>query len=301
MKNPKRTLTIFLMTLVLASFPLTTWAADEAKPADAKPAAEAKAPEAKPEEDKVTGEAAVSVLSAYIWRGQELSRHSVVIQPSATLAYKGVSLNVWGNLDTRPYAAGDEKYGANYTETDVTLSYTYKFSKVSVGAGYIYYGLAAAYPGGPDYLDSQELFVTVALDTLLSPTLTVYKEIDHYHQWYATLAASHTFQLHEKIGLKLAGQVSYLKSEDETTYAKYDSNSVATGDKFSNFHDATLSVSLPVSVTKHLTVTPLLTYVFPLSEDARYEMRGRGLKGTSDPSDRDSSYLYGGITLSFAF
>jgi len=298
MKNLKRALSVLFATLVLASFPLTIWAADEAKAAaDAKPAAEVKAPE----EDKVTGEAAVSILSAYIWRGQELSRHSVVIQPSATIAYKGVSLNVWGNLDTRPYAAGDEKYSTNYTETDLTLSYSRKIGIVSVGGGYIYYGLAAAYAGGPDYLDSQELFLTVAVDTLLSPTLTVYKEIDHYHQWYATLAASHTFQLHEKVGLKLAGSVSYLKSEDETTYAKYDSSSVATGDKFSNFHDGMLSVSVPVSVTKNLTITPLVTYVFPLSEDARYEMRGRGLKGSADPSDRDSSYIYGGINLSFAF
>jgi hypothetical protein len=292
MKNLKGVWAIVFVMLMAASFPSAIRAADETKPAS-----DIKAPE----EDKVTGEAAVSFLSAYIWRGQELTRHSIVVQPSATLAYKGVSLNVWGNIDTRPYAAGDEKYGANYTETDITLSYSRKVGPVTVGAGYIYYGLAAAYAGGPDYLDSQELFVTVSVDTLLSPTLTVFKEIDHYHQWYATLGISHTFALHEKVGLKLAGQISYLKSEDETTYPKYDANSLATADKFNNFHEAMLTVSLPVAVTKNLTVTPLLTYVFPLSEDARYEMRGRGLKGTADPSDRDSTYLYGGVTLSFAF
>ena len=156
------------------------------------------------EEDKVTGEAAASVLSAYIWRGQELSRYSAVIQPSATVAYKGFSVNVWGNIDTRPYSAGDDKYASNFTETDVTLSYTHKFGIVSVGAGYIYYGLAAAAPGGPDLMDSQEVFATVSVDTILTPTLTIYKEIDHYHQWYALLSVSHTFALHEKIGLKLA-------------------------------------------------------------------------------------------------
>ena len=75
---------------------------------------------------------------------------------------------------------------------------------VQAGAGYIYYGLAAAVPGGTDLLDSQEIFVSLGLDTILAPTLTVYKEIDHYRQWYATLGVSHTFALHEKIGLKLA-------------------------------------------------------------------------------------------------
>ena len=258
-------------------------------------------PSVRAEEDKVSGEAAVSVLSAYIWRGQELSRDSAVIQPSATVSYKGFSMNLWGNLDTRPYSAGTDKYSSNYTETDVTLSYSRKFGMFQVGAGYIYYALAAGTPGGADLLDSQEVFATVSVDTLLTPTLTIYKEIDHYHQWYALLGISHTFALHEKIGLKLAGSVSYLKSEDESMYPKFDSNSLATTDKFNNFHDGTIAISLPIAVTKNITITPAATYVFPLSDDAKYEMRARGLQGTAIPSDKGSAFLYGGITASLSF
>jgi hypothetical protein len=254
------------------------------------------------EVEKVEGEVAASVLSAYIWRGQELTRHSAVIQPSATVSYRGFTANVWGNLDTKPYGAAGEKYSSNFTETDVTLSYLHKFGIVQAGAGYIYYGLAAAAPGGPDLLDSQEIFATVGLDTILAPTLTVYREIDHYHQWYATLGISHTFALHEKVGLKLAGSVSYLKSEDETTYPKYDSDSLATADKFNNFHDGVVSISLPVNVISTLTITPTVSYVFPLSDDAKYEMKARGLQGAAVPSDKDSSsFLYGGVTISYAF
>jgi len=78
------------------------------------------------EEDKPTGDATVAVLSKYVWRGQELSRNSVVVQPSATVGYKGFSVNVWGNLDTAPYYSGtdDISYSNNWTETDVTLSYS---------------------------------------------------------------------------------------------------------------------------------------------------------------------------------
>ena len=132
----------------------------------------------------------------------------------------------------------------------------------------------------------------MGLDTILAPTLTVYKEIDHYHQWYATLGISHTFALHEKIGLKLAATASYLKSEDATTYPKFDSNSLATTDKFNNFHDGVVSISLPVNVISSLTVTPTVSYVFPLTDDAKYEMKARGLQGTAIPSDRDSSYSF---------
>ncbi len=68
----------------------------------------------------------MSVLSAYIWRGYEQTRNSVVMQPSAMVSYKGFSVNVWGNLDTRPYSAADFNYGAKYTETDYTVSYSKK-------------------------------------------------------------------------------------------------------------------------------------------------------------------------------
>lgn len=305
-RRMKKIMATILLLPMIAALPFISGAEESKTVPDQTPTAKQSAPEQKPaeqkpEEDKVTGEVAASVLSAYIWRGQELSRHSVVIQPSLTASYKGFSANVWGNLDTRPYAAGSDSYSSNFNETDVTLSYSRKFGIVSVGGGYIYYALSALAPGGPDPLDSQELFVSVGLDTILQPTLTVYKEISHYRQWYATLGISHTFALHEKVGLKLAATASYLKSEDETTYPKFDGDSLATTDKFNNFHDGTFSISLPVSVTKNITVTPLVTYVFPLSDDAKYEMRGRGLQGSAVPSDRDSTYLYGGVTLSFAF
>lgn len=286
-----------LFVVLSVSISMFSWAVEEAKPA----AADTQEAAPAPDEDSVTGEVAASILSAYIWRGQELSRHSVVIQPSITASYKGFTANLWGNVDTNPYSPGIENHASNFTETDITLSYIHKFGIVSVGGGYIYYGLHSSVPGGTDLPDSQEIFATVSVDTLLAPTLTVYKEIDHYKQWYATLGISHTFALHEKVGLKLAGSVSYLKSEDATDYPEFDKNSVATDKKFNNFHDGVFSVSLPVNVIKSLSVTPTVSYVFPLSDDAKYEMRGRGLKGTANPSDRDSSYFYGGIVLSYTF
>jgi uncharacterized protein YxeA len=310
MKNfMKKIITTVLLLLVIAAMPAISWAeVEEQKPAgqEQKPAVQQSTPEQKPveqtqAEDKVTGEIDLSVLSAYIWRGQELSRDSVVVQPATTVSYKGFSLNVWGNLDTRPYSVVDAKYAANYTETDYTISYSKKFGILQVTPGYIYYGLGASYAGGTDYLDSQELFLTLGLDTLLQPTLTAYKEIDHYRQWYFLLGISHVFEFNKIVSLKLAASASYLLSTDETTYAKYDSNSLPTTDKYNNFHDGTASVSLPIAVYKTLSVTPTISYVFPLCDDARYEMRAYGKQGIANPSDRDSSYLYGGVTLSYTF
>ena len=253
------------------------------------------------EEEKPTGDFTTAVLNQYVWRGYELSRNSIVIQPSLTLGYKGFSVNLWGNLDTKPYSPVDASYTGTWNETDLTLSYSTTLGLFNVGGGYIYYSLASLNKDAADRNDSQELFATVSLNTLLSPTLTVYKEIDHYRNWYFLLGISHVFELSKMMSLKLAASAGYLLSTDEVTYPKFDSNATATTDKFSNFHDGSVSASLPIKATDRITITPTLSYIFPLTGDAKDEMKGLALQGTASPSERDSSFFVGGILASFSF
>lgn len=129
------------------------------------------------EEAKPTANLAISGLSKYVWRGFELSKDSFVLQPSLTVAYRGLSANVWGNEDTDVYVDSAEGAGTNnWTETDLTLAYDWTVGPVGLTAGYIYYSLI-----GPD---SQEVFAKAALHTLLTPTLAVYRDYDHYAGWY---------------------------------------------------------------------------------------------------------------------
>lgn len=308
-----------LVTVVLLSM-LMIFSFTFVSAAEEKPAAETKVPSetaktaAAPVEEKPTGDFTVSAMSQYIWRGYELSRNSIVVQPSATIGYKGFSANVWGNLDTRPYFAGtgDINYPSAWNETDLTLSYTKNLGLFNLGAGYIYYALGSLNKDAPDRADVQEIFATVSLNTILSPTLTAYKEIDHYRNWYFLLGISHAFEFNKMVSLKLAASASYLLSTyaDATLfnagagyggYPKFDSNSQATDDKFSNFHDGSVTVSLPIKATGYITITPTISYVFPLSDDAKYEMKGAGMKGTATAADRDSSFIYGGLAASFSF
>ena len=266
------------------------------------------------EEEKPTGDATVAILSQYIWRGYELSRNSIVIQPSLTVGYKGFSANLWGNLDTKPYLAepGTTPYTSTMNETDFTLSYSKTWGLFNLSGGYIYYALAPLNKDLPKRADSEELFVSVGLNTLLSPTLTVYKEIDHYRQWYFLLGVSHAFELSKAVSLKLSATASYLQSTyaDATLfntgagtggYPKFDGSAQATNEKFSNFHDGNVTVSLPIKATKYITIAPTVSYIFALTEDAKNEMKGQGMKGVATNTDRDSSYLYGGLTASFSF
>jgi len=254
------------------------------------------------EEEKPTAAFSVSTLTKYASRGYENTRDSIVVQPSLTVCYQGFSANIWGNLDTRPYTPTPGKsYSGTWTETDSTFSYSKTFGFLNASAGYIYYALDAANTDAAKPLDSQEIYVAIGLNKLLTPTLTVYKEIDHYHQWYFLLGISHTIEFNKVVSLKLSASASYLLSEDASTFPKYNSSSIATTDKYNNFHDGVISIQLPINATKYITMTLTLSYMFPLCDDAKYEMKGRGLQGTSAPSERDSSFLYGGLTFDFSF
>jgi len=238
-------------------------------------------------EGEASADFTVAGLSQYIWRGQELSRDSVVIQPSATVSHSGFAANLWGNLDTDPYVEMPGDDGSQWNETDLTLSYGKNFSPWSVEGGYIYYALETVE-------DSQEIFLSLGYDTLLAPTLTVYRDFDSYEHWYFLLGLSHAFQITEAVTLELSASGSYLKSEDDQAYPDIDDQGMPTGDEFSNFHDGVISASLPISVSGPVTITPTLSYVFPLSSDASDEMEARSFEG-------DDSFVYGGITVSLAF
>ena len=236
---------------------------------------------AEAEEDKPTANLTVGAYSQYIWRGFELSKDSIVVQPSMTVGYKGFSANLWGNLDTDPYSSSTDATN-NWNETDLTLAYGWAMGPVAFSVGYIYYAL-----DGID--DTQEFFASAALNTLLKPTLTVYRDTDYYPGWYATLGVSHSFPVQGDITLDLGAQVSYLAADDSSPYKEAD------GSKYSNFHDGVLSVGLTVPVNKYITVSPKLSYTFALSDDAKDLMR------TSSKDGNDDDFIYGGVAVSMAF
>jgi len=230
------------------------------------------------EAEKPTAGLDVGAFSKYVWRGLELSKDSVVVQPSATIAYKGASVNLWGNLDT-----DNEAYdGAKYNETDLTVAYATTLGPVKVGGGYIYYGLDGL-------TDSQEIYCSIGLATLLNPTVTVYREIAHLPAWYINVGVSHSLELVEKITLDLAASASYYHSED-TGFAEASDPS----EKYRQLHNGLVSVGLTIPFADYFAVKPVVSYSFPLTDKAEEYIESVSL------SD-ESSFFFGGVTLSMAF
>ncbi|MEW6502204.1 MAG: hypothetical protein ACOY8P_06775 [Thermodesulfobacteriota bacterium] len=243
------------------------------------------------EEAKPTADLTVSALSQYVWRGFAYSKDSIVLQPSMTVGYKGFSANVWGNLDTDRWE-GTDVGTDNWTETDLTLSYSWTMGPASLSAGYIYYALDPYVSTS----DTQELFLSATLNTLLSPTLKVYRDIDHFAGWYATLGVSHSLPIKGDIALTLGAQASYLAADEASSYADPDD---AT-DEYNNFHDGLLSASVKIPVNQYVSVTPQVYYSFPLSSDAEDLLKATNATNAGI-GRADDNFVYGGVAVSLAF
>jgi hypothetical protein len=278
----KKKMIKMLLTLLLLSVSFIPWSAFGAEenitPGEGTKAAEL---DKVVDEDRPEFSADVAFLSQYVWRGYGLSKDSLVIQPSITAGFKGFALNLWGNLDTNY-----DDTGSKWNETDLTFSYGHSFGIVGLEAGYIYYAL-----DGVD--DSKEFYLSAGVDVLLAPTLTVYREIASYKGWYIDLGLSHSFELPYEMSLDLGATFAYYKSDNDNML-DYNDDNLATGDRFSGFHDGSLSVGLTIPFYKYFTVTPSIAWAFPLSSSAGNEMSALSLDGRSN-------HLLGGITLSMAF
>ena len=231
--------------------------------------------------DNPTAELDMGVLSQYVWRGMALSKDSLVIEPSATFGYKGVSLNIWGNLDT------DSKVynGTKYNETDVTLSYSKDVGITKLTGGYIYYALDET----PGAKDTQEVFGSVGLNVFLSPTISVYRDIAANPGWYVNIGVSQSIPVVDKVTLDLAASAGYYYSDSHDFTEVNNPNS-----KYRELHNGLVSAGFTIPFGDYFAVKPMLAYSFPLSSNARDYIEANSVGG-------NSSFLYGGVTLSMTY
>ncbi len=230
------------------------------------------------EETKPEADLTVGIYSRYVWRGWTYSKDSLVIQPGMSIAYNGFGFGLWGNVDTSQVnltPGGEENMNMN--ELDITLSYDGSINeKIGYSLGYIYYdfdGVAT---------ESQELYAGLSFDTILAPSITVYKEITGLDGYYVSLGIGHSLPINEETSLDLGASIGYY--DDQANY--------------NEFHDGLISASISFPVTDYVTITPELYFSFALTSDASdaLEAANLGLTGESD-----SSFVYGGVSASFAF
>lgn len=247
----------------------------------------------------ITGTAALGVFSKYIFRGYELSKDSVAIQPGLSASYGGFSASFWGNIDTKEHATQnfttpDSPGHKSFNETDITLSYTKTFDKLSLTGGYVYYGTRYAN-------ETEEVFGTVSYDMIGKPTLSIYQDFSAYPGTYFNFSLAHSIKVYGETTLDLGasagyewGQGNYWKTNNLTTGEK-------TGSKYSAFHDGKLQAGLTIPVTQKVSVVPIVQYWFPLSDKAKSHS-GSGVDALSyNPNGYLKNLVVGGMSINYNF
>ncbi len=216
----------------------------------------------------------------YVWRGQNLN-DATVFQPGIGITYGGLTGSIWGSLDMTD--ENDNRY--DFTEYDFSIDYSASLPVVE-GAGFSVGVINYRFPSLTP-TSTTEVYCGFNFDLPLSPSVTVYRDVDQADGTYVSFGVGHTFekvfQLSTDIpvGMEIGASVGWADSKYNNFYWGVDN---------SKMNDLTLSLSFPLEVNGW-TVSPSVNYVTLLSNDIR----------RTDVYDTKSDYVFAGISLSKSF
>lgn len=218
---------------------------------------------------------ATTVASRYVWRGQTLSE-GFVAQPAVGFTLAGFGASLWGNVDLDNGEPDDD--GIVMNETDLTLSYTKPIGPVTATAGLIHYD----FDGG----DTQELYVTAALATLLNPALSLYYDIDDGEGAFAVLAVSQAIPA-GPLSLTAGASVGF-NIDDKAMGTDED------GEKFTGLYYGELSLATSIPIFKNVSLDPRIAYSTALGDHGEHAIKSISVAGEKD-------MFYGSVAITVAF
>ncbi|MBM4029077.1 MAG: hypothetical protein FJ280_27325 [Planctomycetes bacterium] len=138
-------------------------------------------------EDKVSVGVTADVFSKYVWRGQNIV-DDWVLQPGASVGYKGFTGSVWGNMDL----AGEVVGGGRFNEIDLALDY----SNTLPGVDVLSYSLGVVHYMFPNTgaAATSEVYAGLSLEVPLSPAVRWYYDFDEIEGSYLQFSLGHTIE-----------------------------------------------------------------------------------------------------------
>ncbi|MCU0913559.1 MAG: hypothetical protein MUC88_03220 [Planctomycetes bacterium] len=229
-------------------------------------------------EDQVEIGVTADIFDKYIWRGQNLL-DDWVLQPGASLSYKGFTGSIWGNMDLRGEAVGE----GQFNEIDFTLDYTNSvpgLDFLEYAVGVIHYDFV-----NTEFPATSEAYAGLAADVPLSPAVRWFYDFDELNGSYIQLSIGHTVEkIREWEGdgrcdLALGASLGYgTKGFNEGTFELNEGG----------WNDLTLTAGLPICFGK-FTIRPTLGYSMMIDKDIR----------TAQSPYADN--LWGGVGLIYEF
>jgi hypothetical protein len=150
--------------------------------------------------------AGLDLYSAYVWRGITFN-DGLVAQPSMDVGIGNFNFNVWGNMDIGDY--DDTLDRGEFSEIDLSLSYTTEAGPLSITGGYIEYLFPATEAGGA--LGTREIFLDVSGEPAGGFVLGVigYYDIDEIEDYYFSPYAGYSLALDPGISLDFGASFGY--------------------------------------------------------------------------------------------
>lgn len=201
---------------------------------------------------EISGDAYAGIYDKYLWRGFDLSGSMPVAQGGVDISAGAFTYSWWGNLHLNT-DDGEGFQSGELNETDIVIDYSRDLSDlVSLSVGNIFYALDGLE-------DTNELYLALSLNTLLSPSLSVYYDWDEAEEdgLFYTLSVGHDIALAEPLTLSLGALVSYNQSSD-----------YAVGD-YDEFHNYELSAAVDYAVTEQISVAASILYSSGISDEAK--------------------------------
>ena len=218
------------------------------------------------------GEASASagLYSNYVWRGMTLS-DEIVAQTGTGVSYKGFGAGLWMNYDFD---------SDQLNETDLTLNYAGALGAFGYDVGYIYYGLDG-------FDDTQELYLGLSYDFVVSPSVTLYWDVDEGDGGFLVTALGYSLPVTEGISVDFGAALSV--NLDNAIMGTDDA-----GETFTGFYNAEFSIATSVPFLDVFSVDVMATWSTAVGDDGKSAISGASVDG-------EESVIFGGAGVTLAF
>jgi uncharacterized protein (TIGR02001 family) len=216
---------------------------------------------------EVSGSAYAGFYDKYMWRGFDLSGSTPVMQGGVDLSAGSFTVSYWTNQQLTTDEGMD---AGDATETDIVIDYSTDLNDMlSLSVGNIFYQLEGME-------DTNELYLSLGLNTILSPTFSVYYDWDKADETglFYTADISHSIDLAESLSLGMGALVSYNQSSD-----------YSVGD-YDELHNYELSTSLDYAINDAYSISASFMFSEGISDEAR---------------DAIDSEMVSGVSVAFSF
>ena len=197
---------------------------------------------------EVSAEVGADYMSMYVWRGM-LLEHKPVLQPWVGVSIDKLSIEAWGNMTTRG------KDGGEFNEIDLTIDYSDALTEtIGYSVGLIYY----TFPNSDDN-STTEIYGGLSFDAPLSPSLTLYYDVDEVEGVYLSFGIGQDIELTESLTLETGASIGWGNKKYNEAY---------WGEDSSKMQDISFSVGMPIELGSW-TLSPSVSYVNVMSGTLR--------------------------------